>query len=324
MSPRRMLPYRFSALVAVLVLGLATPALAGYRAEKEFDLAPGGRFVLDSDRGSVTVTGSRSSGVRVVITSKKDNIEDYMKFEFDQSPGEVRVTGEKIKSFSSLFSWGSSHSLRYEVELPRETELEIDTGGGGIRVDGIQGEVQLDTSGGAIRAYDIEGELLAETSGGSITIERIQGNARVSTSGGSINAESIGGALEARTSGGSITIDGVEGDLHAKTSGGTIRIGGAGGRVDASSSGGSVRVQFTSGNFSGGSLSTSGGGIQVAVDPSAGFEVDAHASGGSVHCDFPVTVSGKLSRHTLRGTLGAGGELLRLRTSGGSIRIVEN
>ena len=65
----------------------------------------------------------------------------------------------------------------------------------------------------------------------------------------------------------------------------------------------------------------SGGGITVSLDPSAALEIDAASSGGSVTVDLPLTVQGKLSRNAVRGTLGGGGELLKLRTSGGGIRI---
>jgi DUF4097 and DUF4098 domain-containing protein YvlB len=111
----------------------------------------------------------------------------------------------------------------------------------------------------------------------------------------------------------------VKGDIHAHTSGGGIDIREAGGRVDADTSGGSVQAAFARGNARGGTIESSGGGVSVAVDPSVGLSIDA--SGNSVHADVPVTVHGDISRHHLQGKLNAGGETLRLRTSGGSVRI---
>ena len=325
MSRRRIV--RISAGLILLFVAAAAPALAESQIEKDLQLAPGGRFVLDSDLGSVTVRGSRDSGVHLIITSKRSDIDEYVEFDFREGAGTVEVIGKKIRRFgflSSLFGGGDGGSLRYEVEVPRETDLDIETGGGRILVEEIEGAVELETSGGSVRVYDVNGELDARTSGGSIDIARIQGNTRVSTSGGSIEADSIDGSLSAKTSGGHVTINDVSGDLVARSSGGSIRIDGAGGRVEASTSGGSVSAQFNSGNSSGGSLSSSGGGIRVSLDPGVGLELDAHTSGGSVTCDLPVTVSGSMSRGTLRGTIGGGGESLRIRTSGGSIRIREN
>jgi len=114
----------------------------------------------------------------------------------------------------------------------------------------------------------------------------------------------------------------VTGDIEADTSGGSVKISEAGGRVDAESSGGPIRVSFSPGNASGGSLSTSGGGITVELDPSVGLEIDAYSSGGSVDFELPITVQGKVSRTAVTGRLGAGGEMLKLRTSGGGVQIV--
>ena len=43
--------------IAVGLLALAAPTLAGSKIEKTLSLNPGGRFVLDSDSGGVSVTG---------------------------------------------------------------------------------------------------------------------------------------------------------------------------------------------------------------------------------------------------------------------------
>jgi DUF4097 and DUF4098 domain-containing protein YvlB len=312
-------------ILAGVAILMTLPALADFRLERKLDLAPGGRLVVDSDLGRVTVTGSRDSGVHVLITSTRSDIEDDVAFDFFEEDGTVRVEARKERR-GGLFSWlrGSRDgSLHFEIEVPGETEVLVETGGGSVRVSRVRGDVDLETSGGSVKVYDVGGDVLAHTSGGSIVLERLSGKARVSTSGGSITGESIGGSLEAKTSGGSISLEGIGGDLYARTSGGPIRIEEAGGRVEASTSGGSIVASYAEGNLSGGSFSSSGGGIRVSIDRAANLDVDAHTSGGSVQCDLPITVRGKISRGTLRGTVGSGGETLRIRTSGGSIRILE-
>ena len=101
------------------------------------------------------------------------------------------------------------------------------------------------------------------------------------------------------------------------------RVRGAGGRVEAHSSGGPVTVRFAAGNNRGGVLSTSGGGVRTELDPSVALTIDASSSGGSVDSDFRVTVQGSQTRrrHSLRGDINGGGAMLRLRSSGGGVRI---
>jgi lia operon protein LiaG len=68
-------------------------------------------------------------------------------------------------------------------------------------------------------------------------------------------------------------------------------------------------------------VETSGGNIEIAVPAGIGASIDAHTSGGDVVCDLPVTVSGRVSEGTIRGTVNGGGNKIIARTSGGDIRI---
>jgi len=286
-------------LAAAACLSLAASARAEFRLEKNLKLDPGGRFVLDADAGSVSVTGSRESGANVVITSDRDDVQNLFKFDFEEGPGTARVTARKI----SHFSWPHRLSLHYEVRVPTNTQTEIRTGGGSIRTSSLRGEAELKTSGGAIEVSDLNGNLRANTSGGHIKLRELTGD------------------VDVRTSGGHIEVSALEGPLRAHTSGGHIRIERVSGRVEAHTSGGSVRARFDRGNTHGGVLETSGGSIHVALDPRVNLELDASTSGGHVVSDIPIKVVGRISGRSLRGTLGSGGELLKLHTSGGSIHL---
>jgi len=57
----------------------------------------------------------------------------------------------------------------------------------------------------------------------------------------------------------------------------------------------------------------------VQIDPGADLAIEAH--GNAVRTDLPLAVRGEVSRGSLSGTLGKGGNTLRLHTSGGSVRI---
>jgi hypothetical protein len=285
------------ATLATLVLG--SLALAETRIEKNLTLEPKGRFVLDSDMGSVTVTGTSKPGAHVVITSNREDLDKLFDLRFEGEPGTARVTARRRFNFG----WSKNISLHFEVEVPSETSTTIRTGGGSVKEFGLRGDSDLKTSGGSIEASGLKGHLDAETSGGSIHLREVTGDARVDTSGGSIEVAALEGSLRAHTSGGPIHIDRVSGYVEAKTSGG------------------SIGVNFDHGNTHGGILETSGGSIDVRLDPSANLNIDAATSGGSVRCDLPVRVVGTIKSSSLEGKVGSGGEMLRLRTSGGSIRI---
>jgi putative adhesin len=299
------------------LLLVAGTAAAESRVEKTLRLDPGGEFSINTDMGRVTVTGRSVSGVHVVVTARRD-LNDLLRFDYEEGSRRASVTARKKHEFSGLFG-DSNAGVRFEIELPAQTSVTVHTSGGAISLSGTRSPANLHTSGGGIEVRDLAGDLQAETSGGSIHLRDIKGKSRVETSGGGIEAISLDGPLHAETSGGSIETDRVTGDMSLHSSGGGIHIREAGGRVEAETSGGSVEASFARGNARGGSLESSGGGITVAVDPSVGLSIDAH--GNSVSTDLPMTVRGEASRGSLRGTLGHGGESLRLRTSGGSVRI---
>lgn len=308
--------------VAVLTFTAAAwPAGADTRIDKELKLEPGGKLILDADAGSVTIKGSSRAGARIVVTSKRDDLQDKYDFTFEEGPGTVTVTARKKGTLSSWFTWSGAGSPSFEIEVPTRTAVRIDTGGGHVEAAGLRGDAEIETAGGHIEISDLTGKLLASTSGGHITLSRIDGDSKVETSGGHIESKSLKGALHAQTSGGHINLGDVTGDINAHSSGGHIQITGAGGRVDADTSGGSVSVSFAPGNEKGGNLETSGGSVEVRVDGGANLNVDAETGGGSVRSSLPITGASRSSRSSLKGSLGKGGQALVIRTSAGSIEI---
>lgn len=291
-------------LIGAGLLTMAIPAWAGSQIEKTLKLDPGGRFVLEADEGSVTVVGSDQSGASVAISSNRDDFESRVHFTFEEDAGMVRVRSREDGYDWNLLEFLFDHLwLHFEIRVPKSTTLEIKTGGGAIRVDSIVGYSELRTSGGSIELSNVTGDVHAHTSGGYIRAQQIRGEIEVGTSGGGIEADSIDGGLVADTSGGGIHINGLTG------------------RVRAHTSGGSISAVLSKGNANGGEIDTSGGSIYVKVDPAVNLDVDASSSGGGVTSDIPLRGDGSSSWGALRGTLGSGGELLRVHTSGGGVRL---
>lgn len=300
------------ALLAVVAIGAigasAATARAGTVIDRKLKLAPGGEFELYAFGGSVSVMGSAESGVDVAITSTRDDIQRDVDFKFEENPGDVKVQAKPRNPWDFFFAGFGRSWLHYDIRVPKNTTVIIATSGGGIKAFALDGDTSLHTSGGSIEAAQLTGHL------------------RASTSGGGIHANAIHGATELHTSGGGIEADSIDGALRAFTSGGWVHINGVTGRVDAHTSGGSIQAVFTKGNSSGGSLGTSGGSIDVKIDPAANLDIDAATSGGTVNSDLPLRQADNFGKHwrrnhALHGTLGSGGATLQMQTSGGSIRL---
>ncbi len=266
----------------VFLLTAGTLAFSASRIEKDLKLEPGGRLVVDAGASDVFVTGRSASGAHVVVTSNRDDLEELFSFNFSEEPGAVRIEVRK----RSLQLWPKHLQVRMEVEVPTRTNLDIRTGGGDVKVNRLEGETNLETSGGDVKVSELKGNLTARTSGGDMELRDLTGDISIKTSGGDIILENVHGRVEARTSGGDVT------------------------------------ASLARGNAKGGEIETSGGDIELRLDPAINLSLDASTSSGEVTSNLPrLSVTGEISSSRLHGTLGSGGETLRVHTNGGSVRI---
>ncbi|MFQ5824275.1 MAG: DUF4097 domain-containing protein [bacterium] len=322
-------------LLIVSIFGFIT-AISSYglplnyerQVEKHFKVKKGGTLYLKSDRGSVDIRSHKSEEVDVVVlleadTRNKERAEDWFErfdLAFDQRGADVEILGRWENGW---FHRRNRLKVKFEIRVPKNYNLDIDTAGGSIWVDDLIGDVKLNTSGGSINLGQIEGPVKAETSGGNISLERATGQAYLHTSGGSISVGEVDGELDAKTSGGSISVDGVNGDLRARTSGGGLLLQGINGNLEASTSGGSIRAEMLKQIEARAELRTSGGSIILTINPELQADLDASTSGGRIVTDVPLTIKGTFKKTSIRGKLNGGGELITLRTSGGNIEIRE-
>ena len=272
-------------LQSVLFAGLAiADAAIENHIKRSFEVAPGGRLTIDSDRGSIEVGTSDRDQVAVKIERKvkrgrKWSVEEVLEdlpITFDHSDSGVTIRakyGEK-----SGWRWNRERNrlqVKFLITVPQWYNVDLKTSGGGISVADLEGDVRSQTSGGNLRIGSIKGSVWGQTSGGSIEVEGTGGDADVKTSGGRITIGSVEGAVTAITAGGSIRIDRATGSVNAKTSGGGITIGSVGQAAEAITSGGSIHIDRA------GSVKarTSGGGITVEEVMGS---INAKTSGGSI------------------------------------------
>ena len=275
--------------------------------EKTFDVSPGGTLYIDADMGSIQVEPVNKNTVHVRVlfekrgsTSRFERLMDELDLSYKQQGNDVYVSLER--EHDSFFNnWGNSIQVKFEVEVPKQYHAD------------------LKTSGGSVSVGDLDGHVISKTSGGNLSFGQITGSVEGKTSGGSINLDGCLGPVDVSTSGGSIHLGQVEGDVDAHTSGGSISVEEVLGSVQATTSGGSISATISKQPLHDCTFKTSGGSIHVSLAENIKVNVDAKTSGGHVQTDFPITVEGKLSGHSLNGSINGGGALLLLRTSGGNI-----
>jgi hypothetical protein len=277
------------------------PVKLPIRAEEHLDervpVSPGGTLFLDADRGSVTVTRNDRDDVHVWAEARGWGAH-LVVFHLDQNGDDVELEVD-IDSWLAAFFPGTR--VRVEVELPRAYSLDVRTGGGSVRADGISGNVTAQTAGGSIKLRCIEGSARLRTGGGSIRIEELHGNLRVQTGGGSIRAADVAGRVEAKTGGGRIELTSVDGPVEARTGGGSIH---------------TSFVDEPEGRFE-----TGGGSIEVGFPEGAGADLEARTHSGRIRIEHRDVVKRERRGRWLVAEVNGGGPPLELRTRGGSIRV---
>ena len=235
----------------------------------------------------------------------------------------IQQSGNVVRiGYFSNDDWRDGVSISYTLTIPATSNLVAKTGSGSVQIEGISGNAEAHSGSGSLTSRDLGSGFRASTGSGSITADGVKGAFHGSSGSGSIRATGVGGAIAARTASGSIDIAQTgSGHVEASSSSGSVRLRGVRGGLNASTSSGGLTIH---GELAGDwRISASSGSVNINLPQNQGFELDANSSSGSIEVDFPVTVTGKVGRRTLRGTAQGGGPMLHVRTSSGGISILK-
>ncbi len=305
---------RLFLLAAVLAAPLALSAKITRTAEKTFTVQPGGNLKALTQGGDITIQTSDSPSVHIVAKEiihasteqEADEILSKLTLNFTQTGNDVVAEAKYEKHGpGTWFGNWPPVNVSFVITVPKNFNLNLNTSGGNIAVASVAGNVRARTSGGDLKFARVDGDIDAGTSGGNVVLQEGTARAKLSTSGGDIEVDRAGGPTEVDTSGGNISLRSVAQLIKATTSGGD------------------VRAVITEPLKQDTELSTSGGQVDVQVVKGAGFQLDASTSGGDVNATgLTITIEkGGSGKSRLAGAVNGGGPRLKLRSSGGDIRI---
>ncbi len=165
-------------------------------------------------------------------------------------------------------------------------------------------EVRIETDGGRIRA---DGPSSRGNRSWSVSynvyVPRQSNLAAITTNGG-VSARLVEGTMEFRTTNGGIHLDQVGGDVRAETTNGGVN----------------ARLGGTTWRGRGLDLSTTNGGVSLAIPRGYNARLETGTTNGGLNIDFPITVQGRIGKH-FETQLGSGGPLVRVVTTNGGVKI---
>ena len=263
------------------------------RDEKRFAVSGVPDLRLSTFDGSIEIRSWERPDVLVEIEKRGPTREavDALEIESTQDANRIalEVKQPRRENFTG-FGFNQSVNARLIVSVPQRCDVVARTGDGSIRVDRLAGRIELRTGDGSIRASEVSGELKMNTGDGAINVEGAEGQLDLETGDGGVAVTGKLTALRMHTGDGSIA-------YHAAP-------------------GSSMEDDWT--------ISTGDGTVSLYLPSDFNAEIDAHTGDGSVSNELKLTSGSAADRRSVRGRLGSGGRLLRVRTGDGSIRLRTN
>jgi hypothetical protein len=241
--------------------------------------------------GAIDIRGWDRSEVTVEVEKRgsEKGLLDQIEVVAEQKGNAITLEARRPQSAKYAFGMLEtvSRSAKLTASVPSGTNLTLTTGDGNITIERVKGRIELRTSEGTINGLDIGGDISARTDRGNVRMESIDGRCDIVTGDGSVT---VGGRLDL---------------LRARSGDGAL----------------TLKIQPASRVVETWSLQTDDGNIVMYLPENLDADVDAESGSGSAKAENALLSKSDLDRErrALRGTIGNGGQTMRLRTHDGSI-----
>src|SRR6266481_4298953 len=285
-TPKRMLG-RLAGLAALAVFAssFAVGSACAEEWTKSYSVSGRARVHVDSNDGSVRVTTGDSKQVEFHVIYSGYTMDRNLTVSSNQSGDQVQVSARARSGLS--FGWGNHRGLRIEVHMPRNADLNVDTGDGSVESDAINGNLDIHTGDGHIRVDGAKGQI------------------RLRTGDGSIEGRDIDGQLEATSGDGHISVEGRFDTLNIKTGDGSV----------------TARANPGSKLANGWNVHTGDGSVTMSLPGDLQANIDASTNDGRISLGLPVLVEGAMGTSQIHGKMNGGGPPLTIHTGDGSIHL---
>jgi len=164
--------------------------------ERELQISPNGQLFLKNFSGDITVKSWEEPMVKVEAVkhargrTQQEARENTQKIEIDihQEEDTVRIA---TKMPSSGLGWGRGRWVNYNLSVPQNINLELETMSGDIETEDIQGNVKINAKSGDLRTKKIRGDVEAVSLSGDVVMEEIKGNLTVKSLSGDMRGKDI-------------------------------------------------------------------------------------------------------------------------------------
>jgi Putative adhesin len=293
-------------LVSTTLLAAAAIAPLAHAEEwtKSYPVSGRAQVRVETNDGAVKIYTGDSKQVEFRVLYDGYELNKNLHVDSRQNGDSVEINARVSGHWG--FSWGGhGRNVRIEVHMPKDADLQVDTGDGSVETESVNGRVKIHTGDGSVRAQAVSGDVDIDTGDGSITVDGAKGDVRLRTGDGHVQARNLDGKVDATSGDGHITISGRLDALNVKTGDGSI----------------DANIQPGSKVNSGWSIRTGDGSVDVVLPADLQVNIDASTNDGHISSGLPLTVEGTFSNSQIHGKMNGGGQSLTVHTGDGSIRL---
>jgi hypothetical protein len=278
---------RFGGFLRSLLSGIPWSELAERVDSTRYKTPRGGLLRLRNANGRIDVVGEERDDI-LVESSKRARAESEE--EAERLLGSIRVNEQE-----------TAESLDFEVEMPRRWNRH--------------GHVNLEVR------VPRHLRVMCESVNGKVSVSGTRASVAARSSNGAVLVEDVIGDVDVYTANNKVSCSCISGGLVARSSNGKIEVSEQRGSVDASTSNGLIRCQMEELGPEGVRLATSNGRIVLDLPRDVDADVDVRVDNGVIRNERQLQSDTRSSDGRVRGSLGAGGVPIKLRTSNGSISL---
>jgi DUF4097 and DUF4098 domain-containing protein YvlB len=267
------------------ILATATVAHAE-EVTKTFPVSGRAKVRIQTDDGDVRVSTGDIKQVEVRVEYEGYKLDRDLRVSTTQNGDSVDISAKTIGNWG--FHFGVHHAnLRVEVHMPKDADLEVTSGDGGVDVDSIKGSLNVHTGDGHINVQGAHGDMHLRAGDGHVEGRDLDGTLEVTTGDGHINVSGRFDSLNLRAGDGSVTA--------------------------RASAGSKVQPSWT--------IHTGDGSVDLEIPGELQANLEASTNDGHISLGIQVTVEGTFSSSRVQGKINGGGGQVSIRTGDGSIHL---
>lgn len=324
-------------------------------------LPAGSRLRIQILNGSVTVRGSDTNELHVSADEQSGgSSEKAAQDRLSTLQIALDHTGQEYFLHTTGASAGDdSIRVNLDIELPKQTLLDVQTQMGDVTISGMAANVTARTDGGDLDVHDGEGNVNVTVSNGDTHVSDIKGSVTLNGRGDDVDVNDVSGnATIAGTYSGTVVVRNVSGttqyaemrtnlvltnltgrveadagDLKINDASGPVRVAtrdkdveieNVNGPLDVTNTRGDIEVRFNQPPAKPVNIANGTGDVSITLPDRASFQISAVASSGEIQSDFDdsgLQMENGEKGGKLTGSVGKNGPHINVTTDYGTIQI---